>query len=129
MARFLLSVGLPLRRDSGKGDGMGDIPKLERFISVDSPATVPTLGDERTRILGDGLRVGDDDGLGFGVGIGVDVGVGDGESVGEGLGLGLGLGDGVGLVLPCDGDPTIQLLLPEGLRYTLLSLVTEPNEY
>jgi hypothetical protein len=130
LARETFSDNFPASA-RGFGEAMGEvrIPKLDKSIAVDSPATVPTLGDERTGLLGDGLKVGDDGGLGFGVGVGVAVGDGDGEAAGVGLGLGLGLGEGVGLALPCDGDPTIQLVLPKGLRYTLLSLVTEPNEY
>ena len=76
--------------------GEGDIPKLDRLMSVDMPATVPSSPSLKASAgkVGDGLGLI----LGFKEGLGVEVGVGVGVCVGDGVGIidgdGLGLDDG-----------------------------------
>jgi len=102
--------------------------KADRSISLDSPATVPTLSGDRS---GDGDKDGLCLTLGLGVGVrlGDGVGVTEGEGLGEGEGEGLGATDGLGFTEPREAMLIIQFSLPLGMRENVFSLGSEVKEY
>lgn len=75
------------------GEGMGEIPKPDKLISVATPATVPSSVE--TNIVGDGREdpaptgEGKVGGTGVGEGLGICVGLGESEGDGEGVGVGI----------------------------------------
>ena len=105
--------------------GDGDTPKPERSISVDSPATVPGVGETRSG-EGDGFT----DGLGVEVGEGVRLGVGVWIGVGVGVGVVEGVGDGVGPItaISCSLDQSAPESVAEVYRPNFILYTPEPSK-